>query len=84
MTKPKLVSVVVALVDAALVTLKSLTTVRILKNPPPLLSLSLSHRCGCLSPQFLLLIAFGVGSRVVNGLARFVSTGGTCLAFRVW
>jgi hypothetical protein len=41
MTKPKLVSVVVALVDAALVTLKSLTTVRILKNPPPL-SLSLS------------------------------------------
>ncbi|MEO2191028.1 MAG: hypothetical protein ABGY24_01140 [bacterium] len=42
MTKPKLVSVVVALVDAALVTLKSLTTVRILKNPPPLLSLSLS------------------------------------------
>ncbi len=65
MTKPKLVSVVVALVDAALVTLKSLTTVRILKNPPPLLSLSLS-----LSPVWMSFSAVPPPDRVRRRLPR--------------
>ena len=76
MPAPKPLVALVALVDAVLVTLKSLTTVRaVLPSVRPSVrppSLPLPHRSPRSPRQFLLLIAFGVGARVINGLARYV------------